>query len=538
MTDDILRMRDITKTFPGVRALHEVSLSVRRGEIHAICGENGAGKSTLMKVLSGVYPHGSYSGEISFDGEPCEFADIRDSERRGIVIIHQELALCPQLSIAENIFLGNERASRGLIDWNRTNHEAAELLARVGLHENPVTQVSDIGVGKQQLVEIAKALSKRVRLLILDEPTAALNDRDSAHLLDLLRGLRDQGITCVIISHKLNEIAAIADRITILRDGRTIETLDPATDVVTEDRIISGMVGRDLDHRFPPREPRIGSEVLRIEDWTVHSPNQHGRVVVSNANLTLRRGEIVGLAGLMGAGRTELAMSVFGRSYGTDISGRLVKDGREITVRSVRDAIRHGIAYATEDRKRYGLNLIEDIKRNVSAAGLSRLARRGWVDDHREFQVADEFRASMNIKAPSVLSVTGKLSGGNQQKVVLSKWIFTNPDVLILDEPTRGIDVGAKYEIYSIINRLADEGKAILVISSELPELLGLCDRIYTLSAGRVTAEVPRAEATQEHLMRYMTKGQADHGDARTTSDDPDPADAAGRPSGPTNGQE
>ncbi|GAB3977197.1 multiple monosaccharide ABC transporter ATP-binding protein [Plantactinospora veratri] len=538
MTDDILRMRDITKTFPGVRALHEVSLSVRRGEIHAICGENGAGKSTLMKVLSGVYPHGSYSGEISFDGEPCEFADIRDSERRGIVIIHQELALCPQLSIAENIFLGNERASRGLIDWNRTNHEAAALLARVGLYENPVTQVSDIGVGKQQLVEIAKALAKRVRLLILDEPTAALNDRDSAHLLDLLRGLRDQGITCVIISHKLNEIAAIADRITILRDGRTIETLDPATDVVTEDRIISGMVGRDLDHRFPPREPRIGSEVLRIEDWTVHSPNQHGRVVVSNANLTLRRGEIVGLAGLMGAGRTELAMSVFGRSYGTDISGRLVKDGREITVRSVRDAIRHGIAYATEDRKRYGLNLIEDIKRNVSAAGLSRLARRGWVDDHREFQVADGFRASMNIKAPSVLSVTGKLSGGNQQKVVLSKWIFTNPDVLILDEPTRGIDVGAKYEIYSIINRLADEGKAILVISSELPELLGLCDRIYTLSAGRVTAEVPRAEATQEHLMRYMTKGQADHGDARTTSDDPGPADAAGRPSGPTNGQE
>ncbi|GAA3775145.1 sugar ABC transporter ATP-binding protein [Plantactinospora mayteni] len=538
MTDDILRMRDITKTFPGVRALQEVSLSVRQGEIHGICGENGAGKSTLMKVLSGVYPHGSYSGEISFDGEPCEFSDIRDSERRGIVIIHQELALCPQLSIAENIFLGNERASRGLIDWNRTNHEAGELLARVGLHENPVTQVSDIGVGKQQLVEIAKALSKRVRLLILDEPTAALNDRDSAHLLDLLRGLRDQGITCVIISHKLNEIAAIADRITILRDGRTIETLDPTSDEVTEDRIISGMVGRDLDHRFPPREPRIGSEVLRIEDWTVHSPSQHGRVVVSKANLTLRRGEIVGLAGLMGAGRTELAMSVFGRSYGTNISGRLVKDGREISVRSVRDAIRHGIAYATEDRKRYGLNLIEDIKRNISAAGLTRLARRGWVDDHREYQVADEYRASMNIKAPSVLSVTGKLSGGNQQKVVLSKWIFTNPDVLILDEPTRGIDVGAKYEIYSIVNRLADEGKAILVISSELPELLGLCDRIYTLSAGRVTAEVPRAEATQEHLMRYMTNGQADHGDARTTSDDPGPADGSGRPSDPTNGQE
>ncbi|HEY9523028.1 MAG TPA: multiple monosaccharide ABC transporter ATP-binding protein [Thermopolyspora sp.] len=507
MTDDILRMRGITKTFPGVQALQDVNLSVRRGEIHAICGENGAGKSTLMKVLSGVYPYGSYKGQISFDGEPCRFTDIRDSEHRGIVIIHQELALCPQLSIAENIFLGNERAERGLIDWNRTNHEAELLLRRVGLPENPVTQITDIGVGKQQLVEIAKALSKRVRLLILDEPTAALNDEDSAHLLDLLRGLRDEGITCVIISHKLNEVTDIADSITILRDGRVIETLDVATDEVTEDRIISGMVGRDLEHRFPPHEPNIGEEALRIEDWTVHSPTQHGRAVVSNANLTLRRGEIVGLAGLMGAGRTELAMSVFGRTYGINISGRIYKDGRQIEIRSVRDAIEHGIAYATEDRKRYGLNLIEDIKRNISAAALPKLASHGWVNDNEEYRVADEFRASMKIKAPSVLSVTGQLSGGNQQKVVLSKWIFTDADVLILDEPTRGIDVGAKYEIYSIINRLADDGKAILVISSELPELLGLCDRIYALSAGRITGEVPRQQATQELLMQYMTKG-------------------------------
>jgi putative multiple sugar transport system ATP-binding protein len=508
MTDDILRMRGITKTFPGVKALQDVNLSVRQGEIHAICGENGAGKSTLMKVLSGVYPHGSYEGEIFFEGDPCRFADIRDSEHRGIVIIHQELALCPQLSIAENIFLGNEQATRGLIDWNRTNHDAAELLDRVGLRENPVSLISDIGVGKQQLVEIAKALSKRVRLLILDEPTAALNDEDSAHLLDLLRGLRDEGITCVIISHKLNEVIDIADSITILRDGRTIERLDMVTDHVTEDRIISGMVGRALEHRFPPHEPSIGEEALRIEDWTVHSPAQRGRVVVSNANLTLRKGEIVGLAGLMGAGRTELAMSVFGRTYGTDISGRIYKDGRQIEIRSVQDAIRHGIAYATEDRKRYGLNLIEDIKRNISAAALPKLARRGWVNENEEHKVAEGFRESMNIKAPSVLSVTGKLSGGNQQKVVLSKWIFTDADVLILDEPTRGIDVGAKYEIYSIINRLADDGKAILVISSELPELLGLCDRIYALSAGRITGEVPREEATQEGLMQYMTKGQ------------------------------
>ncbi|MGW0485643.1 multiple monosaccharide ABC transporter ATP-binding protein [Nonomuraea sp. NPDC003214] len=508
MTDHILRMSGITKTFPGVKALQDVTLSVRRGEIHAICGENGAGKSTLMKVLSGVYPHGTYDGEIHFDGERGEFGGIRDSERAGIVIIHQELALSPQLSIAENIFLGNERARRGFIDWNRTNYEAAQLMARVGLRENPTTVVSDIGVGKQQLVEIAKALSKEVKLLILDEPTAALNDDDSAHLLDLLRGLRDEGITCVIISHKLNEVTAIADSVTIIRDGRTIETLDMATDAVTEDRIISGMVGRALDNRYPPHEPTIGAEVLRIEDWTVHSPSQPGRKVVDGAALTLRRGEIVGLAGLMGAGRTELAMSLFGRTYGVNISGRVFKDGKPIEIRTVQDAIRHGIAYATEDRKRYGLNLIEDIKRNVSAAALSGLSRRGWVDEHEEYAVAQRFHKSMNIKAPSVSSVVGKLSGGNQQKVVLSKWILTEPDVLILDEPTRGIDVGAKYEIYTIINRLADEGRAVLVISSELPELLGLCDRIYTLSEGRITGEVPRREATQERLMHLMTKGQ------------------------------
>ncbi|TDE43061.1 ATP-binding cassette domain-containing protein [Nonomuraea mesophila] len=508
MTEQILRMSGITKTFPGVKALQDVNLSVRRGEIHAICGENGAGKSTLMKVLSGVYPHGSYEGEITFEGRRCEFGGIRDSERAGIVIIHQELALSPQLSIAENIFLGNERARRGLIDWNRTNYEAATLMKRVGLRENPTTAIADIGVGKQQLVEIAKALAKEVRLLILDEPTAALNDDDSAHLLDLLRGLRDEGITCLIISHKLNEVTAIADSVTIIRDGRTIETLDMHADQVTEDRIISGMVGRALDNRFPPHEPSIGDEVLRIEDWTVYSPNQPDRKVVDGAALSLRRGEIVGLAGLMGAGRTELAMSVFGRTYGVHITGKIFKDGEPIEVRNVQDAIGHGIAYATEDRKRYGLNLIEDVKRNISAAGLRGMSKRGWVDEMREYRVAEEFHKSMNIKAPSVSSVVGQLSGGNQQKVVLSKWILTEPDVLILDEPTRGIDVGAKYEIYTIINRLADQGKAVLVISSELPELLGLCDRIYTLSEGRVTGEVPRRDATQERLMHLMTKGQ------------------------------
>jgi putative multiple sugar transport system ATP-binding protein len=506
MDENILEMRSITKTFPGVKALSDVSLAVRRGEVHAICGENGAGKSTLMKVLSGVYPAGSYEGEILFEGRPCQFSGIRDSEHVGIVIIHQELALVPYLSIAENIFLGNERRGRGgLIDWNKANAEAAELLASVGLDENPVTPVGQLGVGKQQLVEIAKALSKDVKLLILDEPTAALNDTDSAHLLNLLRRLQERGITSIMISHKLNEITAIADHTTVIRDGQTVETLDMSQDGVDQDRIIRGMVGRDLESYYPDRESHPGEEVLRVEDWTVKHPNQD-RLVVDHAAFNVRAGEVVGIAGLMGAGRTELAMSIFGRSYGRDITGRIFMHGREVRTRSVAEAIDRGIAYATEDRKKYGLNLIEDIRRNVSAAALGKLARRGWVNGNEETKVAEDSRRDMNIKAPSVSSIVGKLSGGNQQKVVLSKWLFTDPDVLILDEPTRGIDVGAKYEIYTIINKLVAAGKAVVVISSELPELLGICDRIYTLSAGRITGELPVHEATQERLMVLMTK--------------------------------
>lgn len=506
MSDFILEMRGITKTFPGVKALQDVNLKVRRGEIHAICGENGAGKSTLMKVLSGVYPHGTYEGDIVLDGKVVEFNDIKSSEERGIVIIHQELALSPFLSIAENIFLGNEIKKAGMIDWNATNAEAAKLMARVGLSENPVTRVMDIGVGKQQLIEIAKALSKRVKILILDEPTAALNDEDSAHLLDLLRHLKGQGITSIMISHKLNEIAAIADSTTIIRDGLTIESLDMKKDEVTEERIIRAMVGRDLENRYPDHTPNIGEEIFRVENWNVFHPLQPERQIVRDAHFHLRRGEIVGLAGLMGAGRTELAMSIFGQSYGRDISGKVYKNGKEIQTRNVTEAIKHGIAYATEDRKTYGLNLIDDIKRNISAAALHKIASRGWVNENEEVKVAEEYRKSLNIRTPSVAALTGQLSGGNQQKVVLSKWVFSDPDILILDEPTRGIDVGAKYEIYTIIQRLADQGKAILVISSELPEILGICDRIYTLAEGRITGEVDRADASQELLMQYMTK--------------------------------
>lgn len=505
MNDHILEMRSITKEFPGVKALSNVNLTVNRGEIHAICGENGAGKSTLMKVLSGVYPHGSYEGEISYERQPVEFKDIRSSEAAGIVIIHQELALIPELSIAENIFLGNEIAAGGVINWDRTRTEATELLARVGLRENPLTPVKQLGIGKQQLIEIAKALSKRVKLLILDEPTAALNDDDSQHLLDLLKGLQAKGITSIIISHKLNEIEQIADRITILRDGKTIETLDISKGNVDEDRIIQGMVGRDMEHRFPEHTPKIGEVFFEVKDWTVMHPLDAGRTVIHRANLNVRRGEIVGIAGLMGAGRTELARSIFGRSYGSHIHGQLIMNGKELHLRSVHAAIDAGIAYLSEDRKSLGLNLLDDVKTSITSANLGQLRKGLVVDERQEVTVASGYRKSLNIKTPTIEAGVAKLSGGNQQKVVLSKWMFTDPELLILDEPTRGIDVGAKYEIYGIIQMLADLGRGVIVISSELPELLGLCDRIYTLAEGRITGEFSREKASQELLMRYMT---------------------------------
>ncbi|WP_144797413.1 multiple monosaccharide ABC transporter ATP-binding protein [Microbacterium paludicola] len=506
MSDAILEMRNITKNFPGVKVLDDVTLTVARGEIHAICGENGAGKSTLMKVLSGVYPHSSFDGSIVFDGEPQRFTAIKDSEHAGIVIIHQELALVPHLSIAENIFLGNEVLRRGLIDWHEANARATSFMERVGLHENPTTPVGQIGVGKQQLVEIAKALTKDVRLLILDEPTAALNDSDSEHLLGLLRGLREQGITSIIISHKLGEIIEVADTTTIIRDGQTIETIDMHGPDVSQDRIIRGMVGRSLERRFPERTPDIGEEIFRVENWTVRHPTQQDRIVVDDASLSVRAGEIVGIAGLMGAGRTEFMMSVFGRSYGRAASGKAFLRGEEISTRTVRDAIGNGLAYVSEDRKEYGLNLITDIKTNISAAGLGNLTSAGpFIDAHREAEVAERYRTDLHIKSRTVAQIVGNLSGGNQQKVVLAKWLYTDPDVLILDEPTRGIDVGAKYEIYEIIGALAAAGKAVILISSELPELLGLSDRIYTLAYGRITGQLPAADATQEALMSLMT---------------------------------
>jgi putative multiple sugar transport system ATP-binding protein len=509
----LLEMRGITKTFPGVNALDNVNLAVRAAQIHAVVGENGAGKSTLMKVLSGVYPCDSYAGEIHFDGELRRFRGIADSEALGIIIIHQELALVPLLSIAENIFLGNETAQRGIIDWSESWRRTRELLAKVGLKELPTTLITDLGVGKQQLVEIAKALSKRVRLLILDEPTASLNESDSDALLALLLELKAQGIASILISHKLNEIAKVADAITVLRDGSTVETIDCRREPISEDRIIRGMVGRDMAHRYPQRTPRIGERVLEVSNWRVHHALHADREQIKGVDLHVCRGEIVGIAGLMGAGRTEFAMSVFGRSYGQRISGTVRMHGKEVDVGTIRKAIDHGIAYVTEDRKGAGLVLEEDIRTNISLANLEAVSNAMVIDEAREYKVASDYRKALRIRSADVYQQVVNLSGGNQQKVVLSKWLFAKPELLILDEPTRGIDVGAKYEIYPIIDQLASEGKGILMISSEMPELLGMCDRIYVMNEGRFVAEYPVAEASQERIMRaIVNSGGGVHG--------------------------
>ena len=501
----ILQMREIVKEFPGVRALDGVTLEVRRGEIHSICGENGAGKSTLMKVLSGVYPYGSYEGQIFYMGEEAKFKNIKESENAGIVIIHQELTMIPELSITENIFMGNEIVKHGLIDWEEARRRTMDLMDRVGLNLNPNTLIKNLGVGQQQLVEIAKALSKNVKLLILDEPTSALNEADSANLLELMRGLKSKGITCIMISHKLNEIAAISDAVTVIRDGRTVETYPVEAGHVDEDRIISSMVGRTIENRYPPHESHPGEIIFEVSDWCVEDPNVPGRMVCKNSGFHVRAGEVVGFAGLMGAGRTELMRSIFGHNYGIFHGGTVKMKGRELSLPSVSAAIEAGIAYVPEDRKNLGLNLIDNIRMTIVSANLKAILRGRLLDSDKELQAAEQSRKALRIKTSSVDAGVTTLSGGNQQKVVLAKWLMTNCDILIFDEPTRGIDVGAKQEIYALMNRLTKEGKSIIMISSEMPELLGMSDRILVMHEGEINGELPKEAFSQEEVLRIAS---------------------------------
>lgn len=511
MADVILEMKGITKEFPGVKALDNVNLVVERGEIHALIGENGAGKSTLMNVLSGIYPIGDYEGEIYYNGELCQFHNLKESEEKNIVIIHQELALIPLLTIGENMFLGNEFRNRyGAIDWEKTYAEAEKHMQQVGLRESAATLIKDIGTGKQQLVEIAKAFSKNVKLLILDEPTSSLNDEDAKMLLDLLMEFKKQGLTSIIITHKLNEIIYCADKATILRDGATIETLVKGVDDMSEDRIIRGMVGRPMADRYPTRERNVQPAVgLEVRDWCVHHPLYPEKTVVDHVSFHVNRGEIIGFSGLQGAGRTELAMSIFGRSYGADISGEIFIDGKPVQLKTCEDAIRHGLAYVTEDRKTNGLILSESIRMNTTLARLDKVCRHGIVQNELEKQKAEEMKDEMGTKTPSVEQNVGNLSGGNQQKALLGKWMFTEPDVLILDEPTRGIDVGAKYDVYCLMNQMVANGKSVVMISSEMPELLGMCDRIYVMNEGKLLAELNAQETSQEEIMSYIIRADS-----------------------------
>jgi len=502
---NILEMRNITKEFPGVKALDQVNFEVEEGEIHCLVGENGAGKSTLMKVLSGVYPFGTYSGDIVLNNEIQSFSRISDSEKKGVAIIYQELALIPDLSVYENIFLGHEIHKKGIINWHDTKAEAAKMLKKVKLEIHPASKIIDLGVGVQQLIEIAKALSKEVKLLILDEPTAALNESDSENLLELLKDLKKQGVTSIMISHKLKEVIAIADTVTVLRDGKTICSLKASQGEVNEKEIIKYMVGREINDIFPKRlEKNFGEVQLEVKNWSAFD-RKLGRHVIKDANFNVRKGEIVGIAGLMGAGRTEFALSIFGNSKSYDISGEVLVDNQTVSLKKPKDAIDKGLAYVSEDRKGNGLILIQDIKQNITVANLKKLSNYMVIDKNEEIEIAEKYRESMNIKTPSIEQKVMNLSGGNQQKVALSKWLFVEPNVLILDEPTRGIDVGAKYEIYTIMNELVAKGLSIIMISSELPEVLGMSDRVYVMAEGRLTGELPIEEATQEKIMEMAT---------------------------------
>lgn len=504
MNSYILEMRNITKEFPGVKALDNVNFKVKKGEIHALIGENGAGKSTLMKVLSGVYPYGTYEGDIVINGEIQQFKEIKDSEHMGIAIIYQELAMIKQMNVCENIFLGSEITNKGIIDWEQLFVETRRVLKEVRLNIDPATKVLNLGIGQQQLIEVAKAIAKKTELLILDEPTAALTEAETEHLLKLLKELKEKGVTCIYISHKLNEIFKIADSITVLRDGQTVTTCD-AKDL-NEDKLITLMVGRELTQRFPRAKHTPGEVIMEVKNWTVYDPEIPSKKVIDNVSFSVRKGEVLGISGLMGAGRTELFMSILG-CYGHNVSGEIWLNGEKIKKRNPSDIIKQGISYLSEDRKGNGLVLIQSIKKNISMASLNSLSKMAVINESKEIKSVEKYISSLRIKTPSMEQKVDHLSGGNQQKVVLGKWLMTEPKVLILDEPTRGIDVGAKFEIYSIINSLIEQGVCIIMISSELPEVLGMSDRILVMHEGKIKGDIFWQEASQEKIIYYATGG-------------------------------
>lgn len=507
MNEYILEVENLTKVFPGVKALDNVNFKIKKGEIHCLCGENGAGKSTLMNVVSGVYPHDSYDGKVFLHGKKTSYKTVKDSEKDNLAIIHQELALSPYLSIYENIFLGHIKSKSGIINWNKLILDSKKLLDKVGLNENPETIVSKMGVGKQQLVEIARALSKNVELLILDEPTSSLNDVESEQLLQLILELKKEGITCIMISHKLNEVMEIADSITILRDGQTICSYDCKTEKVTEEIIIQGMVGRDMTHRYPEQSHEVSSEtIMEVKNWSVYHPEYPDLAVVKDASFELKRGEILAFCGPMGAGRTELMMSIFGRAYGSHCQGELYINGEQKNYHTPKDAIADGMGYVSEDRKDLGLILIQSVRQNISNSSLPKISKLGVIDKHRELEEANSYKMSLKIKTPTVEQIVKNLSGGNQQKVVLSRCLLAEPEIFIVDEPTRGIDVGAKYEIYCILEELAQQGKSVIIVTSEMPEAIGMADRIYVMNEGKIKGQLPRGEASQEKIMTMALK--------------------------------
>ncbi|MBZ4646599.1 MAG: D-xylose transport system ATP-binding protein [Petroclostridium sp.] len=505
MSNFVLEMRNITKEFPGVKALNNVNFKVKKGEIHALCGENGAGKSTLMKVLSGVYPFGTYEGDIVINGKVQKFDNIRQSEEAGIAIIYQELALVKEMDIGQNIFLGAEHTKGGVIDWDKLYSEAAKLLKEMELDLNPKTKVKNLGIGQQQLVEIAKALSKKADILILDEPTAALTESEVKILVNILNKLREKGVSCIYISHKLNEVFELSDSITVLRDGQTVGTY-PASDL-NEDKVISLMVGRELTERFPREEHKPGETVLEVKNFSVYDPENPNKKIIDNVSFKIRKGEILGIAGLMGAGRTELITSIFGGFPGRK-TGEIYLEGKKVNINRPVDAIKLGLAMVSEDRKRYGLILDQSVAKNITISSLDRICTASVINSNEEVKFSNKYVKDLRIKTPSIEAKVGTLSGGNQQKVVLGKWLMTEPKVLFLDEPTRGIDVGAKYEIYNIMNQLVRQGVAVVMVSSELPEVLGMSDRILVMHEGKLNGELKVEEATQERIMHCATGGR------------------------------